>query len=682
MSNLWEFLLQSMEVTLTAVMILILKWMFQDKLSPRWQYGIWAILAAKLLIPAGVSGRYMGLDLAAWLNVAKRDVEGKIISQFGDAYGEIAPNIGIPMISGMPSSVTDWIFLAYIIGVAAFIAYYLWEYVRLRMILRKGWEPTEGLQNKVRKIAETYSPHAGEVLSLRKLEPCRIIIIDGIESAFVCGFVKPVLVIPASQEETIDEKIILHELMHKAYFDGWQNGFWCIMRCIHWCNPIMHYTFNRIGNDVESLCDQRVLERINGEDRRQYGQILLDMTNQKYARAMGTTSVSNGGRNIKRRIEAIVRFKKYPKGMALVSVCICLLVASPVFGMTRQPLDFYDDFSFFDREVVQLEKIRLQGCSTVAGALDTYTKGLVYRNKYYLAASLPGEEQKSLEEIAESSPVDSHIEEFFILNLKEQEDGAMTADILLYRINEESEAYQNGEYDDQYNQGWADDVEAVTPTEDLPFDVTVLPVRVYPEKQRWVVASNGEPLKYQTASEPYWNYQKHVPAREIYERQSEKGTITLAEQTYHFLPPEESDNLWGFDLDGRAIDANPNPNGEFYRHRIQYRVSYIHDTKETTDTSDNLETVAISSRVLTKEQPEPNWSEDAYTLMYPGDETASSDGSAASITSIEDSWNSELNLEGVFDTREMLQSAKTYAIRVYINKIPGETITIERGQTP
>jgi beta-lactamase regulating signal transducer with metallopeptidase domain len=87
--------------------------------------------------------------------------------------------------------------------------------------------------------------------------------------------------------------------------------------------------FNRIENDMESLCDSRVLERLEGEERRLYGGILLAMASEKYARVPGTTSISNGGRNISRRIEALVRFRKYPKGMGLVSVCIALVLAIP-----------------------------------------------------------------------------------------------------------------------------------------------------------------------------------------------------------------------------------------------------------------------------------------------------------------------------------------------------------------
>ena len=324
MSNIWEFLLQTMEVTLTAMIILMLKWMFQDKLSPRWQYGIWTLLAAKLILPAGLFRAYFSLDLAAALQVLKTKTECRIESQFSDAFVAIQPNAGIPTSMAMPQSITDWIFIIYLAGVIAAAAYYIIGYFRLQLILRKGLEPADETRQKLMWLCEIYS-----------LNPCRIRILNGIESAFICGFFRPVLVIPANQETEIDDKILLHELLHKKYFDLWQNGFWCLMRCVHWCNPAMQYVFNRIGNDMESLCDQRVLERIEGEERRDYGRILLSMTNSKYARALGTTSLSNGGSNIKRRIEAIVRFKKYPKGMALASLCICLLIAAPVFGGRR-----------------------------------------------------------------------------------------------------------------------------------------------------------------------------------------------------------------------------------------------------------------------------------------------------------------------------------------------------------
>ena len=55
MVNIWEFLLQSISVSLVAGFLLIIKAVFKDKLSPRWQYGVWSILALRILLPVRAS---------------------------------------------------------------------------------------------------------------------------------------------------------------------------------------------------------------------------------------------------------------------------------------------------------------------------------------------------------------------------------------------------------------------------------------------------------------------------------------------------------------------------------------------------------------------------------------------------------------------------------------------------
>ncbi|MBR4027650.1 MAG: hypothetical protein IKJ01_08915 [Lachnospiraceae bacterium] len=56
-----------------------------------------------------------------------------------------------------------------------------------------------------------------------------------LQSAFVCGVFSPVLVIPYGVD--LDEKVILHELLHLRYKDATQSMIWCMLRSLHWCNP-------------------------------------------------------------------------------------------------------------------------------------------------------------------------------------------------------------------------------------------------------------------------------------------------------------------------------------------------------------------------------------------------------------------------------------------------------------
>ena len=51
MHNIWEFLLQTLSVSAAAALLLIVKALLADKLPPRWQYGVWAVLALRIVLP-------------------------------------------------------------------------------------------------------------------------------------------------------------------------------------------------------------------------------------------------------------------------------------------------------------------------------------------------------------------------------------------------------------------------------------------------------------------------------------------------------------------------------------------------------------------------------------------------------------------------------------------------------
>ena len=61
--------------------------------------------------------------------------------------------------------------------------------------------------------------------------PARIVVCPAAESAFVCGPLRPVLVLP---EGETDDKVLLHELLHLKYGDVWAGVGMCGLRCLHW----------------------------------------------------------------------------------------------------------------------------------------------------------------------------------------------------------------------------------------------------------------------------------------------------------------------------------------------------------------------------------------------------------------------------------------------------------------
>ena len=382
MGNIWEFLYQTLTVSIVAAVLLLIKWLLRDKLSPRWQYGVWAVLALRALLPASTA-RGVVPSLALGVETLKSAVELGLGSAYSGAFEPIRLRHVLPWIDAAPASATDWLFIAYAAGVLLTLAWYALRYARLRSLLRRGSAAGAEAQAAIAAAAGKYG-----------LQPCPAVAVPGLKTAFVCGVFRPVLAVPA--EGAPDEKVILHELLHLKHRDALQNVFWCFLRALHWCDPFMQYVFDRVGNDMESLCDQRVLERLEGEERREYGGILLEMASRAYARAPGTSSISNGAKNIARRIEAIARFKLYPRGMALIAACTAVTLCAAL--LTGAAADHSDRRLQAPRNegelVAALSASRLNRCTTLAGALDTYAKALLCGRGVYFAMSTPLSEQE------------------------------------------------------------------------------------------------------------------------------------------------------------------------------------------------------------------------------------------------------------------------------------------------
>ena len=362
MFDIWGFLLQTLNVSGVAILLLIVKSLLKDKLPPKWQFSVWSILGIMILFPVGIWGRY---TLFNWRSV----IEFIKVSMGNYNFTRII--FPFPVIKTAPHTITDWIFLIYVAGVVVSISAYLISYVKLRLILRKGDAPDIELTSRINTIGHKYG-----------LKPCRIVVVKGLPSAFVSGVIRPILVVPETKP---DEKVILHELFHLKNKDTFWSIVICLLRSLHWCNPLISYCTNLAINDMEARCDQFVLEQLEGEERRVYGKILLSMSNERFANTPGSTCINNGGKNIRKRIEAIARFKQYPIGMNLVSICVIIaLGCALVVGVQASEIPNANH-----QNASVIATARSLSCSTYAGAFDTYAKAMLEQSGVYRLICAP-----------------------------------------------------------------------------------------------------------------------------------------------------------------------------------------------------------------------------------------------------------------------------------------------------
>lgn len=388
MTNLWTVLYFTLGITLTGLMLVLFKRLFRDKLSARWHYLVWLVLLVRAILPENLRLFSTGFALnTLWISGMKRlraAVElgrnSLLSTPFGMGGGEIS------LLKKMPFSawsLTDRLFAVYLAGVAAVLLYDALLYARLRLEIRKGAAATPSLREKIRKTAEKY-----DLPTQKSVRICK-----GIETPFLCGMVRPILVVPESMAETIDEKVLLHEMLHLKHHDVLVNFLLHLLQALNWFNPFVYWLCRIIRNDSEALCDQRALEKLRGEEKREYGMLLLDMADSRCASRIGTTSMANGARNIKTRIGRIADFGRVPKGAAFATACITVVLCLASVSFAYQP-QYFDTSKVETAEDLRLtlEDARLFEIPSAEMAISIFYEAFEERDLAKLALTVPQDE--------------------------------------------------------------------------------------------------------------------------------------------------------------------------------------------------------------------------------------------------------------------------------------------------
>lgn len=643
MTDLWGFLLQTLTASGAAALLLVVKALFRDKLSPRWQFAAWGVLGLVLLVPAGLGGRYALVNWPWLVETAKTALAGDY------SLTRVLVPIPLPRLR-VPETAADWLYAVYAAGVLVLLIRYVLSYVRLRLALRHGAPAGETRTAQIGAVAERYG-----------LPVCRAVEVPGLTSAFICGVFRPVLALPAGTEA--DDKVLLHELLHLRHRDAAWGLVICLLRCLHWCNPLLWYCADRASNDLEARCDQRVLELLEGEERRDYGRILLSMANEKYARAPGTSSMANGGKNIRRRIESIARFKKYPAGMALVSVCVAVTLAAPLLLGTRADA-VYEGGGSLPRNMdvsAAMASARTVWCTTPAGALDTYAKSVLDQNGVYRAMCAPLEEQAAIgEELRANTeagvyptwdtglPCWPNTQSGYAVYNLELVGGDAYEGLLVVELNYPPEG-QAAEESHTWLAGQS--------------------LRTERQDGRWVVLPLGEFQAVETnwGSLPPYNCE-NLPAY-LYEARTENFTVRLRYQTAFRVDSYVQNNSWFFS--SQSFDTTPQPQGEFTAMDGQ-ELSVIY-TGDPAD-KDEIRSIGVSCAPVQEGEERPELRK-AGTGNVGG---SSSDGSNWGARSLERDWGPEVRISGGGGSRHPkdFDQPAVYAADLYINGVKQAELTL------
>ncbi len=379
MSDVWKTVLSlSFSGTVMILGIFLFCRIFHKKMSRRWQYYIWLVAVARLLVPfsgeINLTGRifteleqYTKQDgvFAEMEAVERNDVfTGTEAVEQNDAFTGSEPYIENDNIftgseqytkqengfvgeeadtepgnrqgtENLQASADISSGLAVLwLAVAAFLLIRkISIYQSFMEFLRTDSEPVEpDLLERFGRIAEEMKIKGSIELRISHLAA----------SPLLAGCLRPMVILPTEELSEKDFRYtVLHELTHYRRMDVLYKWLVQVAVCLHWFNPFAWLLGREVEKACELACDESVIEKLASDERRAYGDTLLHAAEAgvSWRRSVGAVTLHESGRLLKGRLEAIMEYRKRSKWVKALSMVLAVAItgSAAVMGAYAKP---------------------------------------------------------------------------------------------------------------------------------------------------------------------------------------------------------------------------------------------------------------------------------------------------------------------------------------------------------
>ncbi len=343
----------SIAVTAATVLVLLIKLLFGNQITPRGHMRLWLLVAVSFIFsPIAEFMPESSLAVRNWLPQSESTVEtvwvepyedlnarGFAIEEQGNYY--IVQKDHLSLRVPFSDKTLDAEFAA--TTSRAKLENWLWF---AGMVLTGIWLLTG---NCIQKRKLKALPDSRDAALLAELEAVkvlvgvndkvRICIKEGAETTFLTRMRgQYVIALESGFDAAERRQVLLHELTHLKHGDLGGNQSAALILAICWWNPVIWLAFRRFRRDMEVYCDYDAA-RLSG-DKKAYATTLVKAAAGTERFVLGTTSFIGGEKEVSVRVKALAAFKK-PKTwiaaaavLALVIGCVCF-VLNPVGQNTQ-----------------------------------------------------------------------------------------------------------------------------------------------------------------------------------------------------------------------------------------------------------------------------------------------------------------------------------------------------------
>lgn len=336
----WCALSLSLSGALTGAVLLLLHPLTKRWFSMRWNYYIWLLVIARLMLPVhfemanGLSeaGEYLTAGLSdalgqkqpaagGWEDEAgQKDVspeERKSETESGDKADMGARRMEAPAVKVR----TDAGYLVWTAG----LIWLLGAGISFRKKIRNYRQFVFSIREQSERITDesviTASHETGGRLRMKRTPD--VYESPAVSGAITVGVRKPMVILPKEDRNLLQLPLVLHhEFVHVKRRDLWYKWLCQTLLCVHWFNPVLYLVGRQLNIDCELACDEAVLADLTAEGRRAYGNILINAAerNMFFKKNIPSITLLERKQDLKERLKGIVHYKKQRELKILLSV--------------------------------------------------------------------------------------------------------------------------------------------------------------------------------------------------------------------------------------------------------------------------------------------------------------------------------------------------------------------------
>ncbi|MEY9972132.1 bla regulator protein BlaR1 [Lysinibacillus sp. RC46] len=335
----------SIMASILVALILSVKILLRNQLTPRWQYLLWMILIVRLLLPWSLDSSYSIYSIFSFSNgtvaTTSKEHEQELeviddskIATKNVSYISSSPKVAEENKKQIHNNTkrNDEPFSFYTILVYIWLTGVIILGFTTIIINRRLFLYIKGQSMITDQRIVTIFENCKKSMSVQQDIP--LFLAGKISSPTVFGFIRPKVLLSNVHTEVLNEQqlryVFHHELAHIKRSDVGVNWLMYSLLILNWFNPILWYAYSRMREDQELACDALALTYINPKEQLAYGHTIISLLEHysNYYQVPSLANLSRNKRTLKRRIWMIKKFKKNSYRWSLFGVATVIAVSS------------------------------------------------------------------------------------------------------------------------------------------------------------------------------------------------------------------------------------------------------------------------------------------------------------------------------------------------------------------